>query len=76
MVPMEEETEEFSFPVPTGFAPPDTAEEGKPFEVTASVIMRDGRLMLDSINGAKLAAEEEMEDEEMEDEMGSEEYAE
>lgn len=66
--PMEEEVSAFSFPIPAGFAPPDTAEDGKPFEVTASVIMRDGKLILDSLNGAKLAAEEAEDDELEEDE--------
>lgn len=68
LAPMEEEITEVSFPVPTGFAAPDTAEEGQPFEVTARVLLRDGRLVLDSINGAKLAAEA-VEDEEMDEDM-------
>jgi hypothetical protein len=64
---MDEEVEdEFSFNVPTNFSPPEGYEEGKPFEMVASLTMENGRLKINSLNGAKLAAEED----EVEDETG------
>lgn len=60
---MDEEVEdEFSFNVPQNFTPPEGYEEGKPFEMVATLVMSDGRLKLKTLNGAKLAAEEEEED--------------
>jgi len=63
----EEVEDEFSFNVPQNFTPPEGYEEGKPFEMVASLVMKNGRLQIQSLNGAKLAAEEaevETEDEE------------
>jgi hypothetical protein len=54
----EEVEDEFSFNVPQNFTPPEDYEEGKPFDMVASLVMKDGRLQIQSLNGAKLAAEE------------------
>ena len=61
-MPMDEEVEdEFSFTVPQNFTPPEGYEEGKPFEMVASLVMSNGKLKLQTLNGNKLAAEEEEE---------------
>ncbi len=61
----EEVEDEFSFNVPQNFTPPEDYEEGKPFDMVASLVMKNGRLQIQALNGAKLAAEEaEVEDEE------------
>lgn len=66
---MEEEVVTVSFAPPAGFVAPSDIEEGAPFDASVKVRMKDGQIVLDSINGLKLAAEEaEMEDDEMEDE--------
>ena len=54
----EEVEDEFSFNVPQNFTPPEDYEEGKPFDMVASLVMKNGRLQIQSLNGAKLAAEE------------------
>ena len=54
----EEVEDEFSFNVPQTFTPPEGYEEGKPFDMVASLVMSNGRLKINSLNGAKLAAEE------------------
>jgi hypothetical protein len=54
----EEVEDEFSFNVPQNFTPPEGYEEGKPFDMVASLVMSNGRLKINSLNGAKLAAEE------------------
>ena len=59
----EEVEDEFSFNVPQNFTPPEDYEEGKPFDMVASLVMKNGRLQIQSLNGAKLAAEEVEEDE-------------
>ena len=61
----EEVEDEFSFNVPSTFTPPEDYEEGKPFDMVASLVLSNGRLKINSLNGAKLAddeAEEEDED--------------
>ena len=67
----EELNEVISFAPPKGFTPPDDMEEGKPFDIVASMVMKDGKLTLQSVNGAKLLQMEEetedMEEEESED---------
>lgn len=64
----EEELDDvFSFAPPEGFTPPDDMEEGKPFDIVASMVMKDGKLALKSINGAKVSqTKEEPEDTEEE----------
>jgi hypothetical protein len=62
----EEVEDEFSFNVPQNFTPPEDYEEGKPFDMVASLVMKDGRLQIQSLNGAKLAAEEAEEEDEVE----------
>ena len=59
----EEVEDEFSFNVPTTFTPPEDYEEGKPFDMVASLVLSNGRLKINSLNGAKLAADEAEEDE-------------
>ena len=67
----EEEQEQLdeviSFAPPKGFTPPDDMEEGKPFDIVASMVMEGGKLTLQSVNGAKLSQMEE-ETEDMEEE--------
>lgn len=59
-----------SFGVPSGFAAPDNVEEGDFFETVARVKIKDGQVILDSINGSKIGPEEEeMEEESEEEEM-------
>lgn len=65
LMPMEEESVEISFAPPPGFVTPSDIEEGSPFDASVKVRMKDGQLVLDSINGLKLAAQEAEEDEEM-----------
>lgn len=67
---MEEEVVTVSFAPPAGFVAPSDIEEGAPFDASVKVRMKDGQIILDSINGLKLAAEEAEieEDDEMEDE--------
>lgn len=62
---MDEEVEdEFSFTVPSNFSPPEGYEEGKPFDMVASLVLSNGRLKINSLNGAKLTAEEAEEEDE------------
>lgn len=64
----EEELDDvISFAPPEGFTPPDDMEEGKPFDIVASMVMKDGKLALQSINGAKFSKMKE-ESEDMEEE--------
>jgi len=63
--------EVISFTPPKGFTPPDDMEEGKPFDTVASMVMKGGKLTLQSINGAKISPMEE-ETEDMEEEESSE----
>ena len=63
--------EVISFTPPEGFTPPDDMEEGKPFDIVASMVMKGGKLTLQSINGAKISQMEE-ETEDMEEEESSE----
>lgn len=68
---MDEEVEdEFSFTVPKNFTPPEGYEEGKPFDMVASLVMSNGRLKINSLNGAKLAAEEAEDEGTIENEEG------
>ena len=62
----EEVEDEFSFNVPTTFTPPEDYEEGKPFDMVASLVLSNGRLKINSLNGAKLAADEAEEEGEVE----------
>jgi hypothetical protein len=56
----EEQLDEvISFAPPKGFTPPDDMEEGKPFDIVASMVMKGGKLTLQSVNGAKLSQMEE-----------------
>lgn len=64
----EEVEDEFSFNVPQNFTPPEDYEEGKPFDMVASLVMKNGRLQIQALNGAKLAAEEAEEEGEVEEE--------
>jgi len=65
--------EVISFAPPKGFTPPDDMEEGKPFDTVVSMVMKGGKLTLQSINGAKLSQmEEETEDMEEGEEESSE----
>ena len=67
----EEQLDEvISFAPPKGFTPPDDMEEGKPFDIVASMVMKGGKLTLQSVNGAKLSQMEEdtEETEDMEEE--------
>ena len=57
-----------SFGVPSGFAAPDNVEEGDFFETVARVKIKDGQVILDSINGSKIGPEEDEMEEESEDE--------
>lgn len=61
------EEEAFSFELPEGFVAPDNVEDGASFETVAKVRIKDGRVTLESLNGAMLAPpeEEEPEDEEI-----------
>ena len=54
--------EVISFSPPKGFTPPDDMEEGKPFDIVASMVLKDGKLTLQSVNGAKLSQMEEESD--------------
>lgn len=57
----------YSFTAPDNFTPPDDYEEGKPFDVVASMVLSNGNLILKALNGTQLAqeeAEEEMPEEE------------
>lgn len=64
----EEDTDDvFSFAPPEGFTPPDDMEEGKPFDIVASMVMKGGKLALKSINGTKVSQTKE-EPETMEEE--------
>lgn len=66
---MEEEASGLSFTPPSNFVPPDDFEEGKPFDIVASVVMSNGKLSLKALNGAPLG---EIEDEEEDAEAESE----
>jgi len=67
----EDDTDDmFSFSPPEGFTPPDDMEEGKPFDVVTSMVMKDGKLAIKSINGAKVSQTKE-EPESMEEEAPS-----
>ena len=49
-------------PLPKGFAPPQNARPGEPFEVVATLSQEeDGSFELEAIDGVKLADEEEEE---------------
>jgi len=74
----EEQLDEvISFAPPKGFTPPDDMEEGKPFDIVASMVMKGGKLTLQSVNGAKLSQmEEETEDMEEEEESSDSQPAE
>lgn len=62
-------SKEIKFPMPDGFAAPEDAQPGKPFEVMATVMMsEDGMLALSAIDGAPIASAPEPKAEEM-DEM-------
>lgn len=44
---------EIEFEAPEGFAPPEDSEPGKPFEVLATIRMKeDGKLCLEALDGA------------------------
>lgn len=61
-------SKEIKFPMPDGFAAPEDAQPGKPFEVMATVMMsEDGMLALSAIDGAPIASAPEPEEEEMDD---------
>lgn len=61
-------SKEIKFPMPDGFAAPEDAQPGKPFEVMATVMMsEDGMLALSAIDGAPIASAPEQEEEEMDD---------
>ncbi len=50
-------------PLPKGFAPPQNARPGEPFEVVATLSQEeDGSFELEAIDGVKLADEEEEEE--------------
>ncbi len=73
-MPMEDgemETDDvFSFTPPKNFTPPDDYEEGKPFDVVTSVVMKDGMLAIKSLNGVPVdQTEEEPEETETEAEV-------
>ena len=67
MRPSKEEVAFVSFAPPEGFVPPSDIEDGDAFEVVASVRMQDGRVILDSVNGVKVGADTEVEENEEED---------
>lgn len=70
IMPMEEESLEIKFTPPAGFVAPGDIEEGSPFDASVKVRMKDGQLVLDSINGLKLAAQEVEDDmDDMDEEM-------
>lgn len=72
LLPTEEEVTVISFTPPAGFVAPSDIEEGAPFDASVKVRMKDGQIVLDSINGLKLAAEEMEEEDEDEMEMEDE----
>ena len=45
-------------PVPAGFEAPEDADKGGSFDVLATVSMKDGKLLLEAIDGLAVAAEE------------------
>lgn len=55
----DEEMEEISFPIPTGFAPPDSAVDGGLFDAHITARIQDGMIIIDSINNSKLGASSE-----------------
>lgn len=60
-------SKEIKFPMPDGFAAPEDAQPGKPFEVMATVMMsEDGMLALSAIDGAPVASASEESDSEEE----------
>lgn len=65
MIPVEEEVEAFSFPIPPGFRAPEDIPDGEAFDATVRVRIQDGQVFVDSINGSMLGSAE---DEEVEDE--------
>lgn len=63
-------SKEIKFPMPDGFAAPEDAQPGKPFEVMATVMMsEDGMLALSAIDGAPVASASDDDDEEEMDDM-------
>ncbi len=69
----------YSFTLPDNFTPPEGYEEGKPFDAVVSMILSNGQMTLNSINGTPLAQAEEVEEEEavepMEEDMAEDEMA-
>lgn len=68
----EYESAEVSFAVPAGFKAPDDVQEGDDFEVVAKVCLRDGQVIVKSVNGVEIGEETE-EVEETDDLEGEEE---
>lgn len=62
--PLEMEDEEIeeeiiAFPIPVGFAPPDSAADGSVFDAHITARIEDGMIIIDSINNSKLGVAQE-----------------
>lgn len=52
---------EISFSMPAGFKVPDGVKDGEPFDAMATLMVKDGKLVLGELDGAPVSDEPEME---------------